>query len=325
MNPKITAIMPVYNAERFLAEAIESTLSQNQVDFEYIIIDDSSKDNSLSIIKRYTDPRIIFVQNERNIGIARSLNRGIALARGKYIARVDADDVNLPNRFYTQEDFLDKNPLVSVVGTAARLLNETGVRGEIIEFPTAHILIYWRLLLFSNPIIHPSVMIRTKLLREVGGYNIAREVSQDYELWSRLATVSKLANLPEVFLYLRKHDKNISKLKEAQQFDYAVDLCRQLYADQFGIKLDDSLLNDFAGYFRRGQELNTSNSQKLFSVIITIAENLIMEETSFLKRRMLFKAVQKNADIILNHIPTKSIRRELRRSLFVLKYKTLKR
>jgi glycosyltransferase involved in cell wall biosynthesis len=217
MPPKISVLMPVYNCEKYLNEAVESILQQSYADFEFIIIDDHSTDTSGSIINRYQDPRIIFVHNDENIGVTRSLNRGLSLAQGEYIARMDADDISLPGRFEKQVSFLDAHPNVGVLGTAACLMDQFGKIGDPIRFPEEHMLLCWRLCFFVNPIIHPSVMMRRQLVSRVNGYNPELATSQDYQLWCRLSGMTRLANLPEIFLYLRKHAESISSKKLAEQ------------------------------------------------------------------------------------------------------------
>jgi len=117
--PKVTVLMPVYNAEKYLKEAIGSILGQSFSDFEFLIINDGSTDSSVKIIKSYDDPRIRFIANEKNLGVIPTLNKGFALAQGEFIARMDADDISLPKRLELQADFMDKHPEAGAIGLTA--------------------------------------------------------------------------------------------------------------------------------------------------------------------------------------------------------------
>ncbi len=217
MAPKISVIMPVYNSEKYLNEAIESILRQSYTDFEFLIIDDCSTDNSPSIIQSYRDPRIRYIHNDGNQGVAYSLNRGLALAQGEYIARMDADDISLPEKFKHQVSFLDQHPAVGVLGTAVCLMDASGKKRDKLSFPTEHISLYWRLCFFENPIIHPTVMMRKDVVDRAGGYLVEMTNSEDYDLWCRLSGFTHLANLPDVHLHLRKHSENVSSKKWTDQ------------------------------------------------------------------------------------------------------------
>ncbi len=209
---KVTVLMPVYNGEKYLQEAIESILNQTFTDFELIIINDGSTDSTLDIIMSYKDPRIRLVQNESNLKLIVSLNKGIGLANGMYIARMDSDDVSLPQRLEKQVAFMDSHPEVGVCGTGIRTIDLNGeIIGEYL-FPSSHNVIKWRLF-FDSPIVHPSTIMRRELLVQIGGYDIYSEYVEDYDLWIRLSKITKLANLQESLLLLRKHGTNITKIK----------------------------------------------------------------------------------------------------------------
>lgn len=162
-NPKVTVLMPVYNGEEYLREAIESILFQSFGNFEFLIIDDGSTDDSINIIASYTDPRIRVITNGENIGIARALNKGIELARGKYIARMDSDDISLPKRFEKQVDFLDKNPEIGIVGSWIKTF---GGRKTIILAHPCNPEMVRIFFLFDSPLAHPTVMMRREFLKK---------------------------------------------------------------------------------------------------------------------------------------------------------------
>jgi glycosyltransferase involved in cell wall biosynthesis len=209
--PKISVILPVYNGQDYLAEAIESVLSQSFRDFELIIINDGSTDSSPEIIGKFDDPRIRFFQ-QSNQGLAATLNRAISLARGEYIARQDQDDVCLPSRFEKQINFLEANPDVGMVGTSAEIWVGNERTSRLLKHPTDDASIKFSLL-FDNHFIHSSVMIRRSVFEKVDGYAVdfSRQPPEDYELWSRIMKKYKLANLPDVLMAYREVEGSMSR------------------------------------------------------------------------------------------------------------------
>ena len=215
MTPKISVIMPVYNGERFLRESIDSILNQTFTDFEFIIINDGSTDGTLDIIHSYADQRIRLVNNETNLGIVACLNHGIELAQGEFIARMDADDISLPERFEKQIIYMNENPDVGVLGGNIIEFDINRKKEKITSLPIGDISIRW-MMCFENPLRHPTIMMRKKLLNSVGRYKDFK-ASEDYDLWQRISTVTKLANLNEVLLLYRYHGFNLSTLPNTQR------------------------------------------------------------------------------------------------------------
>lgn len=222
-DPKVTVLMSIYNGERYLNEAVDSILTQTFTDFEFLIIDDASTDRTPEILRGYDDPRIRIVTNEENLGLTKSLNKGLTLARGEYIARMDADDISLPERFEQQIYFLEKNSDIGVLGAAVQYIDECGKPLQILKWPQKDTLIKWELC-FMNPIAHPSAIIRRRLLTESGGYNEKITFAQDYDLWVRLSPETHFANHRDVLLYLRKTRDNISftKYHEQKMFSHLI-------------------------------------------------------------------------------------------------------
>lgn len=210
-NPRVSVLMPVYNGERYLREAIESILNQTFTDFEFIIVDDGSTDNTWQILQDYAanEPRIVLVRNETNLGVARSRNRVWGLARGEYIAVMDADDVSLPERLAAQVAFLDEHLEVGVVGSSVQLIDSDGSPGNVWRYPTMHGLILWALCFYS-PLAHPTVVFRRAVVERVGGYDDTLIANIDRHLWQRLSLVTRFANLPDVYLLYRWHPSNLS-------------------------------------------------------------------------------------------------------------------
>lgn len=218
--PKISVIMPVFNGQEFLAEAIESILSQTYKNFEFIIVNDKSTDNSLKIIRFYVakDKRIKIIANDNNLSEAASANIGFQSSNGKYIARMDQDDIAHLERLEKQLSFLEKNPNHIVVGSQTHIIDEEGqVIGHKL-LPTDHKNIYEEYGNF-HPIIHPTVMIRRSLLpdkKKLWTNNI--DSADDYLTLYTLLMNGKFANLPEKLLYYRLHSSNNSMKNVRRKF-----------------------------------------------------------------------------------------------------------
>jgi glycosyltransferase involved in cell wall biosynthesis len=209
MSPKISVIMPVYNAGKYVKEAIESILHQTFVDFEFIIINDGSTDDSLTVIKSFNDYRIILIDQD-NQGLIKSLNLGLSLAKGSWIARMDADDISYSNRFEEQIKLIDES--IAVIGSQAHLIDANGHNFGTTNFALTHDKIYKDLVKHRSTVIHPSVLINKSLLTFVGGYDLKMKHIEDFDLWLRISKVGKLINVNKALLGLRKHESNISKI-----------------------------------------------------------------------------------------------------------------
>ena len=207
--PKVSVILPAYNAEKYIKEAVDSILGQTFTDFELIIINDCSKDSTEQILLSYTDPRLVYVKNEQNLGVAGTLNKGLSLAKGTYIARMDADDISLPQRFEKQVAYLDAHEKVAVLGTAVELFGE-GMPPQVRQFSQVPEQMKVDLF-FSCGLAHPSIMMRTEVIRKLGGYDMAFEGLEDYELWCRVAREHQVTTLPEVLFRYRVHPGQVTK------------------------------------------------------------------------------------------------------------------
>ncbi|MBA2859851.1 glycosyltransferase [Methanococcus maripaludis] len=222
-TPLISVIMPNYNNEKYLPEAIESILNQTYGNFEFIIIDDCSKDNSWNIIQKYAkkDNRIKAFKNEQNLKIVKTRNKGFGLMSpaSKYIAIFDSDDISMPERFEKQIKFLEKNPDYGAVGSHTFIIDENS---EIIgkrKYETDFKKII-KNIIKKSPVAQPSVMIGKSVLNEVGHYNEKYTRCQDYELWFRIAKVFKIGNLDEFLIKYRvsKTQGKTTNLKETLKF-----------------------------------------------------------------------------------------------------------
>lgn len=217
-TPTVIVLLPVYNAAGFIAQTIESILAQTFTDFELLLINDGSSDESVKIIEQFTDPRIRLVHNERNLGLIETLNRGAALARGKYIARMDADDVALPQRLEKQVNFLEQHSGIHVVAAFVDFINTDGeVTGSWSTDRAANTEAAIQAMMpQTNCIAHPAVMIRTETLRQFL-YSPAQKGAEDYDLWLRMLAAGKhIAKIEEVLLHYRIHPASITvQLKAA--------------------------------------------------------------------------------------------------------------
>lgn len=210
-TPSISVLVPVHNAQRYVAASLHSVLAQSWQDFELIVFDDGSTDESPRIIEQIAreDSRILF-QRHSNRGMARTLNAMLQLARGQWIARLDADDEALPQRFARQIDFLSQHPECVVVGSAVECIDEDSDPYCVDVYPLEHAEIEARMLAGGGGIIHPATMIRRDAMVQAGGYATDCPVVEDQDLWLRLALRGRLANLPDPLTRYRVHAQNMS-------------------------------------------------------------------------------------------------------------------
>lgn len=209
---KISVIMPVFNMAPYIEESICSILTQTYTDFELLIIDDGSTDGTLDIIRKFDDRRIKRITHSSNVGLIETLNQGIDLCTGEYIARMDGDDIALPHRFERQVNFMDVHQDCGVCGSQVYLLGIDTVTTK----PLYHEEIRcWQL--FHCTIVHPTVMIRKSVLEDHGIKYLNYVHAEDYEIWSRLAAVTQVVNLPEVLLMYRQHSNQISNTHQQEQ------------------------------------------------------------------------------------------------------------
>lgn len=237
-SPFVSVLMPVYNGGEYLSTAIDSILNQTYTDFEFLIIDDGSTDNSLSIIKQYQqkDDRIRIIVNDTNKGLVYSLNTGFDQARGKYIARMDADDISVPNRFQMQVDFMEQHPHISVLGTQIKIIGNSYIPRR----PTDHFDIKTEMLYWNN-IAHPTVFIRKKDL--VDKKLVFRKdyfPAEDYKLWiDAIESGLKLASLHQVGLEYRIHETQISSSQTPIQHKLTRQIEREYAQSLFGKDINE--------------------------------------------------------------------------------------
>jgi glycosyltransferase involved in cell wall biosynthesis len=226
-RPKVTVFIPVYNRADYIGAAIDSILAQSFTDFELLLVDDGSTDRSLEVIKSYQDPRVRVACNAANLGIPRTRNRGLALARGEYIALLDSDDRAYPQRLAKQVEVLDRHPDYVQVGTWCRMMD---AQGQPLKKSKRQPILPQDVdaqLLFRCALSNRSIMARTEILRQYG-YRNDYPRCQDYDLHVRLAREHKMANLPECLVYGRVHPQQIT----AQTTELGDDRKREIVRSQ---------------------------------------------------------------------------------------------
>jgi glycosyltransferase involved in cell wall biosynthesis len=229
--PAISVIMSVYNAERYLSAAIQSLLAQTFTDFEFIIIDDGSTDRSAAILADFAekDSRIR-IETHANKGLTRSLNEATALSRGEFLARMDADDIALPNRLEVQVRFMREHPDVVLLGGGYELIDGAGRLLTKIIPPVDDETLQEHALSGRTPICHPLAMTRRDAVIKVGGYDESLTVAQDLDLWLKLGEVGKLACVPDILLRYRQHPNSLSEKRQAQQVQNMRQACERAWA-----------------------------------------------------------------------------------------------
>jgi glycosyltransferase involved in cell wall biosynthesis len=214
LNPRVSVLLPVYNCPAYVGAAIESILNQTFEDFELLIIDDGSTDDTPQVLSRYNDIRIRHIRQE-NRGLVDTLNLGISLSQGQYIARQDADDISYPSRFEKQVAFFESHPECNLLGTWAQIYEGEKPSERFHRHPIEDGEIKYNLL-FNNPFVHSSVMFRKSVFLQVESYTTdpAFKLVEDYELWSRISRIGMVANLPEVLVNYREVSGSLSRVNQ---------------------------------------------------------------------------------------------------------------
>lgn len=266
-NPTVSVVIPVYNAAAFIKDCVASVIHQTYRDFEIIIIDDGSTDESAEMIRSFNDQRIRFIQNENNIGLIATLNKAFALCRGKYIARLDADDMALPERLSIQVQFMDSNPELALLGSSYFPLSNKTTSAVVLASGKGTIQAN---LLFNSCFAHPSVMIRKSALAERNPvFNPAFPHAEDYELWVWMMQHYTIDNIVEPLIHYRLHEQQISKTKATEQKDTAQKI-RINYLQWLDVPFNS---NDYAFHRQLAEgtvEWNTQTYERALAHIHTI-------------------------------------------------------
>jgi glycosyltransferase involved in cell wall biosynthesis len=280
--------MSVHNGEAYLTQALDSILSQSFSSFEFIVIDDASTDDTADILRDYArrESRICLLSNQKNMGLAWSLNRGLKQANGRYIARMDADDISLPLRLEKQFFFMEEHPGVGVLGTAVEIIDSAGqVIGQRM-YPPDPIVIRWRLAL-ENPLCHPTVMIRRNVLQDAP-YHSDLNTAQDYDLWCRLGSMTSFANLPEPLLRFRKHGANLTYTKGGEQRENSLSISQSYIQHFLGTLIPDEVVKNLweRGPLSLKQVLETTKLMEDLARIILAETDWSEAERKILRRHV---------------------------------------
>jgi glycosyltransferase involved in cell wall biosynthesis len=271
-SPKVSVITCVHNGERFLAPAVESILGQDFGDFEYWIVDDASTDGSRGLLDAYRhDPRLRVLTTERNVGPYQAANLALARARGEYVARMDADDLSLPERLALQVGYLDTHPEVGLLGSRYQPIDE---RGEARGAPGGTISdsreLRWTLL-FRNPIAHSTVIYRRTLAGSLGGYGPTR-LSQDYDLWARMSFVAEVAQLPVVTVRYRLVDTGLTVTRWAAQRAASAEVSVRALARLLARRADDPELLGIAQRYYGLDDCSPAQVRLLVDFVLSLVE-----------------------------------------------------
>lgn len=244
--PILSVIMSVLNGEKFLNESIDSILNQSFTNFEFIIIDNASKDQSRNIISKYRDNRIHYIKNQKNIGLTDSLNVGLNNASGKYVARMDADDIAYPKRFELQVKFLEENDDYVLVGTCFESMFPNGTKTKNVMPATDELI---RLLLpYRNCFAHPTVMFKNDFVSPLR-YDPKYKLFQDYPMWWELAKKGLVANLSYIGLRYRIHPNQESTSSHFDLLNNELINFRKKMFNNLGIKINDYQIRQFVRLF----------------------------------------------------------------------------
>lgn len=260
-RPKVSVLMSVYDGERYLRQSVESILNQTLSDLEFIIVDDASEDGTWEILTAYAgrDSRIVLVHNKENIGLTRSLNKGLALACGEYVARHDADDVSFHDRLEKQVDWIDHHPEVVLVSSNVRFIDSEGRYLGQSRRTGDPDLVAWYLLFYNYVAGHSVVMFRRKPVLDLGGYSESYHYSQDHELWLRLVEVGDIVILPDILLQWRRHGGNISVKAHQDQEWYSLNATKhgisRLIGEELSLAEIEELRHFWSGGFMDSKKL----------------------------------------------------------------------
>lgn len=270
-TPAISVVMPVFNGERFLSEAIESILSQTYGNFEFIIINDGSTDRSREIILGYDDPRIVFIDPKAKVGYITALNLGLESARGEFVARQDADDVSLPTRFESQIPLMEERPEIAIVGSSYHMIAGDGSFIYTSRPPVTDVLIRWQML-FHDSFCHSSVLLRAHILRAQNlSYDPAWEAAEDYELWSRILCFGAGANIQEPLVTHRLHEKQFSEVRAGRQKSLAT-LIARANLQQLGFSLSTEEVEKLRRWFHEFPNPLSRNDMELCKTLLNVLE-----------------------------------------------------
>jgi len=328
-TPTVTVFMAVFNGGKYIKEAIKSILTQNFTDFELLIVNDGSTDNTLDIIAEFNDPRIRLLHNEGNKGLTYTRNRGLREAKGKYFAVLDSDDIAMPSRLKIQVTFMNANPDIAICGGQAIFIDANSKEIKGYEVPVSNNLSHQ--LVLHNIFINSTLMIKTAVMKELGGY---REMSpaEDYDLSFRIALKHQVANLSDKLVAYREHGNNTSKI-QIDKLNNAlgriiehIHLSLNIPIDNYNIKIHQNVLNfdvkstDLSEFERLLTILRASNN--LNNIYPTTIFNKFLFETWFKllrekKAKNIILLYFKNPFFERSFITAKQLRKIIKQAFFL--------
>jgi glycosyltransferase involved in cell wall biosynthesis len=289
---KVSVLTSVYNAGKYLDEAIQSILNQTFSDFEFIIINDASTDDSADYLAQLNDPRIKLIHNETNMGLTRSLNIGLQHVTTEYVARMDADDVASPERLERQVGFLDRHLDYILVGSSYRLINAQSQVIQTFVKPIDHVELMW-LFHTRTALEHGSVTFRYNTQSQPRVYyNEIYRTAQDYDFWLQLLKIGKGAITPELFLDYRKHSDNVTSTLSKQQITNLKNIAKDFLRDEYPLNNKDSdLIGNLIEFLNSGGRCSRCDLAQSIDAITLIAKlyinknNLSKSESDYIMRK----------------------------------------
>lgn len=296
-TPLVSVLLPAYNAEKYICRSINSILSQDYKNFELLIINDGSVDKTKQLVEEFGDPRIKLINLEENVGLIEALNIGLSKSRGKYIARMDSDDISVSQRFTKQVRFLESNTAVVACGSSIINFNERGYKGKM-KYPETHDKIQSALKLFERSICHPSVMIRAEIINK-NNIKYRKEYlhAEDYVFWKELSCYGKLHNLQDYLLLYSRNEDQISSRFYSKQISISRKIVRQGLNEFF---VSQKLMRDSEAYINLlVQEVGQANftlspldAKRAYKDLLQYAKNNPEMNRQYSERILLFKLLR---------------------------------
>lgn len=290
MNPLISVVMSTYNRENMISESIDSILNQTFSDFEFIIIDDSSTDNTFEIIKKYNDKRIKLFKNEKNSGCTFNYHNAQNISKGKYIAHIDDDDISMPLRLEKQFEYMETHSDIALLGTFIETFGEN-VRPSWVFYTDPLKLDFS--MNFYNPICHSSILYRKSFVDEYGiNYDISKKCAQDYDFYKQIVQNNgKLANLPNILVRYRMHSKRLTDVKNTQDIqiknaEKIIEELRTRFLSQDERETVKTLMNGFP--------FNSYNKDSVIRAIDIIENSIIKINSNYINVAVEIKEDIKN-------------------------------
>lgn len=254
--------MSAYNDQKYIKEAVDSILNQSFSDFEFIIIDDASSDDTLVVIRNYNDKRIKIIENKENKGLTVNLNHALKVAEGEYIARMDGDDISYPERIKKQVEYLDRNRDVYLIGTSVQSFGETDLF-SILPDDSEEL----RIRMLLRPVFaHPSFMFRKELIEEGFFYDESFRTAQDYDYAARVSRVHKIGRVKDVLLKYRIHPKQVSNSQGSNQLSNA-DIIRHRLLSELGVELTSDEEHVYNNWVSERKLSNAGKYREAYSII----------------------------------------------------------